>query len=86
MNTPLYLNDMFCLSITDLKSVLQDAVIERGTLYEDLLVVIRDGIMQRWLMDGTEDEKLIAEKLNNVHNPRHALNHLCIELDLPTIL
>lgn len=86
MNTPLYINNMYCLSIVDLKSTLSLAVNEKELLYEDLLIVIHDGILEQWLKEGTEEECLLAETLQEFKDPRHALNKLCIELDLPTIL
>lgn len=86
MKTPLYINDMYCLSIVDFKSLLRLAVKEKGQLYEDFLVVIRDGILEQWLKEGTEEECMLAETLYEFKDPRHALNRLCIELDLPTIL
>lgn len=86
MHTPLYINNAYCLSITDLKSSLCLAVNERGTLYEDFLIVIRDGILEKWLKEGTEEELFLAETLQEFQDPRHALNRLCIELELPTIL
>lgn len=86
MNTPLYINDMYCLSIMDLKSSLSLAVNEKGQLYEDFLIVIRDGILVQWLKEGTDEERLLAETLQEFKDPRHVLNKLCIEFDLPTIL
>lgn len=86
MQTPLYINDRYCLSIEDLKSLLFIAVNEQGQVYDDFLIVVRDGILEKWLMEGSEEEIALAETLKEYQNPRHALNKLCIEMDLPTIL
>lgn len=86
MKTPLFINNRYCLSLEDLKSILQDASKERGRLYDDILIVIQDGILEQWLLEGTSKEQLLAEELHNYENPKHALNKLCLELDLSPIL
>lgn len=86
MNTPLFISDRYCLSLGDLKSILQTVSKEKGQLYDDILIVIQDGILEQWLLEGTNKEQMLAKELLNYKNPKHALNKLCLELDLSPIL
>lgn len=86
MNTPLFISDRYCLSLGDLKSILQTVSKEKGQLYDDILIVIQDGILEQWLLEGTNKEQMLAKELHNYKNPKHALNKLCLELDLSPIL
>lgn len=86
MHTPLFISDRYCLSLGDLKSIIQVASKERGQLYDDILIVIQDGILEQWLLEGTSEEQVLAKELHNYEVPRHALNKLCLELDVSPIM
>ncbi len=86
MKVPLFLDGRFCLSLDELKGLLSRVPVEKGPLYEELLSVISDGVLVRWLNDGSDDEKKLANILSSYDNPRLALNALCLGLDMPTVL
>lgn len=86
MKTPLFINNRYCLSKKDLRSALEIAVHEKGYKYDDFITIILDGILVKWLQEGTEEEQALSTAIKDFQDPRHALNILCIELDLPTIL
>lgn len=86
MKIPLFLNDEFCQSLDSLKKILCKAVEQKGGLYKDLLSAIKDGILEEWLLQGTPEEHKLAQFCKDYEEPKHVLNRICIELDLPTAL
>lgn len=86
MKVPLFVDGKFCLSLDELKGLLSRVSVEKGTLYDELLVAVSDRILERWLMDGSDVEKGLARILAKHKEPRMALNALCLELDIPTVL
>lgn len=86
MKTPLFLSGKYCLSLDDLRDVLRQAVDKKGIFYEEVLTALVDGVLQRWLSEGSEEEKRLIVGLKRYKEPEKAFNMLCVELDLPTLL
>ncbi|WP_288529811.1 hypothetical protein [uncultured Bacteroides sp.] len=89
MKTPLFLADKYCLSLDELKANLYNMAFD-DTLYTQIIAAVSDGIISKWLEDGSSEEKKYAATLNksldSYKDPAIALNRLCVELNIPTIL
>lgn len=86
MKTPLFIGERYCMSLEELKEIIKQMVIERGSLYDDMLIIVADGLLEKWLNEGTKEEIALAESIKQYKDPRHALNKLCLDLDLPTAI
>ena len=65
--TILFIDNNFCLSLTQLKEVVSRRLEPDTPLYEELLVAYSDGVLEKWLSEGnTDEENLIKQQLNDL--------------------
>lgn len=67
MRTVLYIDNAYCLSLTQLRDFFSKELIPGTPLYEDLLIAQRDGELAKWLAEGeTENEIKLSTALSNL--------------------
>lgn len=66
----LYINNEYCLTLEQLKGYFKRDDLKPGSrLYDELLTLQCDGMLQQWLEQGaTDDEQQLARQLNAMHS------------------
>lgn len=83
MSTSLFIKNQFVLSLEELKCFIQDELPLKEDDYEDILTLIQDGILIRWLLEGTDYERSLAKKLKEYgDNPKVVFKALCLQLSM----
>lgn len=65
MNTILYIKDSFCLSADTLRGWFAKAAMD-SSIYEELLTLYLDGVLEHWLEDGTLEERKMAHDIHEI--------------------
>lgn len=66
MKSILYLNNRYCTSINDITSVLSNIDNLESPLFHELRRAFQDGTLSAWLSDGSQYEKVLATKLDQM--------------------
>ncbi|MBQ2424738.1 MAG: hypothetical protein II262_08050, partial [Alistipes sp.] len=67
MKTPiLYIDNKYCTSVDDIKDVLSRVDGLESPLFHELRRTFQDGTLSAWLSDGSEYEKELVHKLNEL--------------------
>lgn len=62
MRTVLYIDNTYCLSLTQLRDFFSEELIPGTPLYEDLLIAQRDGELAKWLAEGETEREINLSK------------------------
>lgn len=66
MKSILYLNNRYCTSINDITSVLSNIDNLESPLFHELRRAFQDGTLSAWLSEGSQYEKVLATKLEQI--------------------
>lgn len=68
MKTILYIGNNYCASTAELKSIIDKSPAQNSALGKELLCALKDGVLEKWLNEGGEEEQTIAKKLPKVQD------------------
>ena len=68
MKTILYLGNTYCSNITELKSIIDRSPIQDSLLGKELLCALKDGTLGRWLNEGNDKERSLADKIYQIQS------------------
>lgn len=68
MKTLLFINGSSCTSLEQLRDYFCTDLQSDKQLYEELLTLQRDGVLSSWLEEGSKEEKMLSNELDNIPN------------------
>lgn len=68
MKTILYLGNTYCSNITELKSIIDRSPTQDSLLGKELLCALKDGTLGRWLNEGNEKERSLADEIYQIQS------------------
>lgn len=66
MKTILYIGNNYCASTAELKSIIDKSPAQNSALGKELLCALKDGVLEKWLNEGGEEEQALAKELPQV--------------------
>ena len=66
MKTILYIGNNYCASTAELKSIIDKSPAQDSALGKELLCALKDGVLEKWLNEGGEEEQALAKELPQV--------------------
>ncbi len=66
MSSILYIGKDYCHTLKQLQEYFRHISSDQDALYNELLTLQRDGLIAQWLEEGSETEKTLAKRLNNL--------------------
>lgn len=68
MKTILYIGNNYCASTAELKSIIDKSPAQNSALGKELLCALKDGVLEKWLNEGGEEEQALAKELPQVQD------------------
>lgn len=66
MKTILYIGNSYCSSVEELKSIIEKSPAQDSLLGKELLCALKDGTLERWLLEGKNEDCLLANELPHI--------------------
>lgn len=68
MKTILYLDNIYCSNLAELKGIIGKSPAQDSLLGKELLCALKDGTLAKWLSEGKEEEMSLANKLPQIQS------------------
>lgn len=66
MSSILYIGKDYCCTLEQLQGCFRQISSDQDSLYDELLTLQRDGLLAQWLEEGTETERVLAERIREL--------------------